>query len=1222
MTRTQRHALSFKIWIKLRGVLAILIVLVGICIGLVRVLLPYESLYHEALEKFLEKQWDMQVQIEGLEGEWRGSGPDFKFQRLTLSGEQQAVIRDARLHVNLFQLAMPGGAMGVDLNVEQFNMTYHRQGTTQFTLTTDSGDESFSEVMDALLDAGDFSIDQLNIRMAGEQNAALADINARFLLEKNPSQKALLLQLNPSELAQSAQLMAMGPVDALMSKTARWYAEAEQFKVDRALALLQTPVPFDLTLGGRMWLHTDDGVIVRSRGEWSLASEQLALQAQLAFAHQGVEKDWRAEALISGLRVGGQALEDVSLQLQRDGGLSILRSENLSLQPVLAVLQQWLGEAMPDAWHGVSGRVRHLQLVYDHDLRRPVSATLAFEALQLDSEWLRFNGLAGELRLSHQDYDLLIDSTQGALSLPGLFRGSMRWNRLIAQMRTSLHNPDNTVQLNTLWCDCEGFMLNAEGLFSQHQGNQLNLVSHVRDVDIPVLQGFWPHRIWKPRTIQWLDEGLLSGQVSEGAVYYQGLLQKDAIESGLGQFQSFARVQEALVRYHPDWPSATIESALAQFIDMGMRVDVERGRVMGNRIRGATARIVDYDEPALELDIRAASRNNQLVSFLQHSPLAESLSEDLGFAIQGEQRLNLNMAVPLKDDEAAVEGLNGTGALQFKDAEFISDFIHLTDINGEIRIDHETLDIESLDARLYDQPMQVFGRINARSDARVRKDLHITGPMDIRHLLRDFDVDEWPLHGQSPWDIHILQDADGLRFAASTDLVGVDSDLPEPLRKAGDEARLLTLQSQIPWQNTPILVRYGDVFSAQLMQRDNGAQLQRVQLGEAADFTGPFGGRVRRLNLDRWLEMLASESTAPETQLDTNEAMQQPLNLAIDTVVFMSREFRDVNLQLSQGADGLDVQVMSPEIQGVVNVPVDLADKGILVDLDYLYWRDVDERYVENKDFNALSIPDIHLWVDAFHYADVPFGSMHMEVRKVVDGLKIEKLSLQTEWMEFNIVGLWQPDQHSGRSSFQIVMISENLARFLNNIGFDSPISEAQTIVAMDVSWDGLPSQFDLSRLNGRMNVSIGSGEVLDSKPGIGRVFGLLSLTNLPRRLILDFKDVFSSGLRFQSMNGEFSILNGRATTEDFTIKSSSAEIAIRGTTGLVQQDYDQTITVKPKIGQTLPTIGAIAGGAVGAAAGFLVQGIFRKQLSASSKIVYRVSGSWDEPLIELIENE
>jgi Predicted membrane protein len=185
---------------------------------------------------------------------------------------------------------------------------------------------------------------------------------------------------------------------------------------------------------------------------------------------------------------------------------------------------------------------------------------------------------------------------------------------------------------------------------------------------------------------------------------------------------------------------------------------------------------------------------------------------------------------------------------------------------------------------------------------------------------------------------------------------------------------------------------------------------------------------------------------------------------------------------------------------------------------------------------------------------------------------------------------------------------------------FNAPISNAQTLIEMDVHWPGLPAAFDVTALSGDLRIAIGQGEVLDQQPGFGRVLGLFNLTNLPRRLLLDFRDVLSEGLHFEEMTGDFSLTDGVAQTDNFLIRASAAKIHMQGAVDFVQKSYDQIIVIRPQIGKTFPTLGAIAGGPVGAAAGFLVQGLLGKQLKNANEIKYHVTGPWSEPMIELLE--
>jgi uncharacterized protein YhdP len=136
----------------------------------------------------------------------------------------------------------------------------------------------------------------------------------------------------------------------------------------------------------------------------------------------------------------------------------------------------------------------------------------------------------------------------------------------------------------------------------------------------------------------------------------------------------------------------------------------------------------------------------------------------------------------------------------------------------------------------------------------------------------------------------------------------------------------------------------------------------------------------------------------------------------------------------------------------------------------------------------------------------------------------------------------------------------------------------------------------------------------------VGRLLGLVSLTELPRRLTLDFGDVFGKGLAFDSITGDFKLANGNATTDNLVIAGSAANISVTGRTGLRAKDYDQQMLVVPHVGNSLPLVGAVVGGPIGAAAGFAVQGLLGKGLNQAASARYRVTGSWDNPVMTLVE--
>src|SRR5690606_11230377 len=190
--------------------------------------------------------------------------------------------------------------------------------------------------------------------------------------------------------------------------------------------------------------------------------------------------------------------------------------------------------------------------------------------------------------------------------------------------------------------------------------------------------------------------------------------------------------------------------------------------------------------------------------------------------------------------------------------------------------------------------------------------------------------------------------------------------------------------------------------------------------------------------------------------------------------------------------------------------------------------------------------------------------------------------------------GVWRHGQDGDRSQFDIALQAGDLGRMLESFGFSRLIDGGRTRATIRGSWAGSPAAFALERIDGVLELEVGSGRILDIDPGMGRLFGLLNLREIPRRLVLDFRDIFGQGMRFNSIEGSFRLETGQAFTENVMLKAPAADILIAGRTGLIQRDYDQILEVTPRVGGTLPVVGGIAGGPAGAAAGLLMQGLMR----------------------------
>jgi uncharacterized protein YhdP len=135
-------------------------------------------------------------------------------------------------------------------------------------------------------------------------------------------------------------------------------------------------------------------------------------------------------------------------------------------------------------------------------------------------------------------------------------------------------------------------------------------------------------------------------------------------------------------------------------------------------------------------------------------------------------------------------------------------------------------------------------------------------------------------------------------------------------------------------------------------------------------------------------------------------------------------------------------------------------------------------------------------------------------------------------------------------------------------------------------------------------------------------VLGLLSLAQLPRRLMFDFRDFFSKGLAFNRIGGEVQFGDGLAKADGIRIEGPAVDIDMRGQADLRQQTLDQTVDVYPKSGNLLTVVGAVAGGPVGAAVGAAANAVLGKPLGAIGAKTYHVSGPWKDPKVEVVDRQ
>jgi uncharacterized protein YhdP len=191
----------------------------------------------------------------------------------------------------------------------------------------------------------------------------------------------------------------------------------------------------------------------------------------------------------------------------------------------------------------------------------------------------------------------------------------------------------------------------------------------------------------------------------------------------------------------------------------------------------------------------------------------------------------------------------------------------------------------------------------------------------------------------------------------------------------------------------------------------------------------------------------------------------------------------------------------------------------------------------------------------------------------------------------------------------------------LTRFGIKDVVRDGRGKIEGQIDWQGSPISLDYPSLSGSFNVNLEKGEFLKADPGIAKLLGILSLQSLPRRLMLDFRDVFAEGFPFDFFRGDVAIKAGVARTDNLQMKGVTAAVLMEGSTDIAKETQSIKVLVVPEINAgsasliTAATINPLIG-----LYSFLAQLVLRQPLIAATTQELYVDGTWLEPRVTKVD--
>jgi len=733
-----------------------------------------------------------------------------------------------------------------------------------------------------------------------------------------------------------------------------------------------------------------------------------------------------------------------------------------------------------------------------------------------------------------------------------------------------------------------------------------------------------------------------------------------------GEFRIAARAQDVTLAYvpaergrAPDWPALTQVQGDLVFERNSMQIRNASGRVKGVELARIEGSIRDFERPVLHIEGQGRGPAADLLGYVQATPVSGWIDHALrGTRATGAAELSLRLELPI--DELERSTVQGRVLLAGNDVRLAEGLPLLAAAKARIDFNQRGFSIAGGSARVLGGEAAFEG--GQQPDGSMR--FQAQGSASAEALRRAPELGALSrlaaaMTGQAPYRLGLGIVRGHLEVNLSSPLTGLALDLPAPLKKPAEASWPLRVESRLlsasagaapgaPVHDS-LRVELGTVLQAHFVRdlaRSTPVVLQGAVAVQDALPPLPERGVQAVLNLgavdgdawQAWAERLqepAAAAAAPgASYLD---AGYLPRTVAVRAHSLSSGGRRLTRLVAGVSQDTGDGtwrgSVDADQLGGYLEYRAarNAAQPGrVYARLARLALPPADVDSVENLLVQApASVPALDIVIDNFELRGRKFGRVEIEaVNRAAEGgvreWRLGRFSVSNPDALLTGSGQWQPGAGAGRQrmlmDFKLDLL--NTGNVLDRLGFGGTLRGGKGRMAGQLSWAGSPLSLHTPSLDGRINLAIDAGQFLKAGPGAGRLLSVLSLQALPRRLLLDFRDVFQEGFAFDNITGDVEIDDGVAHTNNLRMRGVQAAVLMEGSADIDRETQDLHVLVVPEINLGTASLAyAVINPAVGLGS-FLAQLFLRRPLMAANTREFTVQGSWAEPKVERVERK
>lgn len=1256
----------------------IALVLAAILMSLARISLPIVEDYKDEIETWLSDYFEQQIDIASINAVWYGLEPQLVLRGVQLlSQDRMEVIgyfQDARLGLNLTASLIERRLVPGAFTLDGARFGIMRSETGEISVQGIAADAAGPNQSDKFLEDWIFNQRLLNVknseviwtdhkldrppRLFNNVNLRFINVNGRHLIEGSVNL--------PEQIGSSIDLIvdAKGDLFSANGWQGMIYIETNGLEIEEILndKIKEKYLVRNGALSTRIWTSWNAGELVQSQGDFSVndisieASKKndlvhdipliksnflisknsqtwnLALNNLVAryngdlWRPSNAEIKYNAENKELALNVDYLKLGDLvsfflASDLLDDSGIRTVKALNpkaIILNSVLTVRNQKFY---------VSGKLNNFS---------NISHKLIPGFRGVNAEFIATNNVA-YLNFPKNNLTFSYPAVYEEDSYVEDFSARMLFEKNDSSWKLTIPNSN----LKFKKTEAHGSLSLSSNPFMESP--LLDLSFYLKKGSLSNAKYYIPANIMNKGAVGWIKDSLNEGGVTNATITHYGEVGKYPFKDLEGAFLVDIGVKKGVLQFNKAWPRITDIEGVFRLNSRSFNFFANSGESLGNDLEQVNITFPDFFTEKKKILIKGeiVGDSKDKLLYLHQSPLEDLFAKHIKpMGLQGNSSVDLSLDIPLAD----VKLTKVNGYLKLQDNQLGSEEwkLDLKDLSGEFKFTEKSFSADLIRAKFFDKPIN--GNISTIKEDNnnwlVIRGLGVFDESTIGESLKYYlDNESWSkfIQGQTglsatlsiPFDLREVTGSK-VKLQLGSNLKGMAVNLPDPFTKEADAVSNFAIDMDLTGASREISVLYGDynallqakvTATSYVVERGSVGLQQTAVLPNEHGFR--FSGRLPKFHWNEW-EPLIIPKKKSEALIAEGRSGSLFFDVNIGDLKIFDNRFANVNLHASKTSHNWLLHATGPQLEGDINLPIDFSRLPVVLSLTKLHIKEeLDEKVeIENNKIviDPISFPELDIKIKDFRFKSMDIGQIELKTKRVNEGQEIESLIVKSNGSSVSATGNWLlKENKSQQTQIKARIKARQFGKTLDAWDFKDVLLGGNGNLDANLSWAGNPADFSFETIAGSLNIKLKDASLLDFDLGAAKLFTVM----LPRRLLLDFRDVAQEGLYFDEIKGGYSIESGDAFTNKFQLLGPVTDITLAGKIGLASKSFDKVITVNrrllgdsiPLVGTVITSVDPIIGGSL-----FVMKKLFENQIDDILSVQYTVEGAWDSPVISPVE--